>query len=383
MVRTPELRVTLVGHYPPPYGGVATLLVDMEAALAAAGCTLSVFNLSGGRASGERVRNFDRGNRVRQVLELRRAFASEDADVFHCVSASYRSFWMAALCLALAKAARKRMVLSFVGGAFPAFLRSLDPIRAVLARAVLARADALIPCSGDIAAVLEEFAPGRVGPVVTNAFRAVAAPAGPLPAEVLHFVRGHEPVVCTTAGPAPEYGLLGALDAVARLRGKHPRIGFVLVLTRYGNAEHEREVSARIGTLGLRDHVLVTRDLPDFLALLGAADAFLRSTLVDGDSMSVREALAVGVPVAASDTPFRPEGVVLFRRGDAEDMARALEECLEVKREAGGGAAAGRVPSAPGPRGRGAGASDETGTNLATLLSVYRTVVESGPRRGR
>jgi hypothetical protein len=51
------------------------------------------------------------------------------------------------------------------------------------------------------------------------------------------------------------------------------------------------------------------------LALMSACDVFLRPTLEDGDSISVREALALGVPVVASRVGARPAGAILFRPG--------------------------------------------------------------------
>ena len=47
------LRVTLIGHYPPPYGGVATLMAQMEAALTKAGAAVEIMNLGHGRPEGE------------------------------------------------------------------------------------------------------------------------------------------------------------------------------------------------------------------------------------------------------------------------------------------------------------------------------------------
>ena len=43
----------------------------------------------------------------------------------------------------------------------------------------------------------------------------------------------------------------------------------------------------------------------------------------------MREALALGIPVVASDTDFRPEGVMLFRRGDVDDLAAVLARALQ------------------------------------------------------
>ena len=95
-------RVTLIGHYPPPYGGVATLMAQMEKALTAAGLPVTVWNLGHGSPEGDDVVDFDDSNRVREVWQLWRAFAGSGGAVFHVLSSSYRSFWMASVCLVLA-----------------------------------------------------------------------------------------------------------------------------------------------------------------------------------------------------------------------------------------------------------------------------------------
>jgi glycosyltransferase involved in cell wall biosynthesis len=81
----------------------------------------------------------------------------------------------------------------------------------------------------------------------------------------------------------------------------------------------------------------VTGELPHEVALgvMRRANLFVRPTYFDGDASSVREALAMGVPVVASDTDHRPAGVLLFRRGDARDLADKIALALANGR--GGG----------------------------------------------
>lgn len=62
----------------------------------------------------------------------------------------------------------------------------------------------------------------------------------------------------------------------------------------------------------------------DFPALLYLSSALIRATRSDGDSLSVREALSLGVPVLASDCVCRPEGCRLFKSGDAKDLAMQI-----------------------------------------------------------
>jgi glycosyltransferase involved in cell wall biosynthesis len=71
---------------------------------------------------------------------------------------------------------------------------------------------------------------------------------------------------------------------------------------------------------------------PDFSDLIKRADVFVRATRSDGDSLSVRECLAFGTPVVASDCVKRPEGVLLFRCNDENDLAEKLTMALRYGR---------------------------------------------------
>ncbi len=352
-----SLKVTLIGHYPPPFGGVASLMLQMESALCGAGCRVTVWNLGHGRPAGERVLTLARKNRVAELFLILRAFIRSDDDVFHYVSASYRSFWLGAVCVLLGGVCRRKVVMSFVGGAFRKFVGSLGPARRAVVRRALRSSAALIACNPEIEESLLEIVPDRPVARITNSFPLARGAVVPFPPAVERFLAEHSPVVCSTGAAAPEYGFEGAFEAVRSLAaGAFPRIGLVVVLTRYGTPEHEAALSGAAASDGLRGRVLMTRDLPDFTALLAKSDAFLRSTLVDGDSMSVREALSLGVPAVASDTPFRPEGTMLFRKGDAADMAARLTGALASGR---------RDPAA---------AIEESAKNLRALVDVYSAV---------
>jgi len=92
------------------------------------------------------------------------------------------------------------------------------------------------------------------------------------------------------------------------------------------------------------------------LGVLASADVFVRPTRADGDALSVREALALGCRVVASDAARRPMGTVMFPVGDADALAEILVTTLAAP------------PPAP---------SAEDG--LESLLQIYRRVEERTP----
>jgi glycosyltransferase involved in cell wall biosynthesis len=55
----------------------------------------------------------------------------------------------------------------------------------------------------------------------------------------------------------------------------------------------------------------------------------VRPTFCDGDSISVREAISLGVPVVGSNVGTRPADTLLFEVGDIDGLVRQVENVLE------------------------------------------------------
>ena len=110
--------------------------------------------------------------------------------------------------------------------------------------------------------------------------------------------------------------------------------------------------------LGDRFHLAVGEPA---LPIIAQSSVFLRPTISDGDSIAVREALALGVPVVASDAAPRPPGTILYAVEDVDDLVAKLL-----------GAPGSAVP--PPRRG-----DDDA---VAHVLDLYDAVLRSQARRG-
>jgi glycosyltransferase involved in cell wall biosynthesis len=64
------------------------------------------------------------------------------------------------------------------------------------------------------------------------------------------------------------------------------------------------------------------------LRAIAQSDVVLRTTLYDGDSVSVREALAFGTPVVATDNGMRPAGVRLIPPREPAKLVEAIGAVL-------------------------------------------------------
>src|SRR5690606_30076837 len=126
--------------------------------------------------------------------------------------------------------------------------------------------------------------------------------------------RRFDPLLVAALAPGTQYGEDVLLEGLRLLASRRPASGCIV----YGPGTEAPAFAERVGRLGLTDRILPLGEIEqrDSLAVMRLGDAFVRPTRADGDSISVREALGLGVRVVASDVGNRPAGVALFRAAD-------------------------------------------------------------------
>jgi glycosyltransferase involved in cell wall biosynthesis len=157
-------------------------------------------------------------------------------------------------------------------------------------------------------------------------------------AELQAWIGRHRPLFSTVLFFRPEYGFSLLVAGLARLSRIYPAFGCMVM----GRGEQRAEAEKLVREAGLEENILLLGDVDHdaCLALMSDCDVFLRPTLEDGDSISVREALSLGVPVVASRVGARPAGAILFQSGDVEDMLAKLELAMVMGVTMGGQARA-------------------------------------------
>jgi glycosyltransferase involved in cell wall biosynthesis len=139
-------------------------------------------------------------------------------------------------------------------------------------------------------------------------------------------------VVVTVGRQEFQKGHRYLLEAVEMLRASRPRLR-VLVAGRQGNASAELEAMHRVSSLGPTVQFIGHRE--DVPSLLAAADVFVFPSLYEGFGGSLVEAMALGLPIVASDVPAIREVVeegrnaLLVNRADPDALARAIADLLE------------------------------------------------------
>lgn len=115
------------------------------------------------------------------------------------------------------------------------------------------------------------------------------------------------PVLVTVGRQEFPKGHLNLLHAMAAVRRRAPT-AIVLVAGREGHASTELRATHR--DLGLGDAVRLLGHRDDIPELLAAADLFVFPSLFEGGAGAVIEAMALGLPIVASDIPALREVLV-------------------------------------------------------------------------
>jgi glycosyltransferase involved in cell wall biosynthesis len=356
------LDLLILGPVPPPLGGISVHISRVVPLLQDAGLNVQVLNHFESMEATFVVGTLRR-NPLRYYFLPRRI----PARILHY----HHSHWSQLLAVALGKTrSRSRYIVTVHGEDLPTLLRSRIPWLGRVTRWALRRFDVLIVVNDKIRQTIEaEFVDRPIE--VLPAFLADHAAethyepslekflsSGPgliLPAFRVRFMPDGRDV----------YGFDTAVEAFTVVAKGRPSLHLALFVaeqpkgrkpTRYLN-----DLIRRLERVGLRDRTKVVFGVP--LTPAFRHDVVLvRPSRMDGDALSIREALDIGVPVVASDAVERPSGVVTFATDNVVDFARKLEDVLDRRSDL-------RDPEhRSGDGARGPGDADF----LATLIRIYR-----------
>lgn len=311
-----------LGPYSGPHGGVRTNLLAIRRALLDRGISCATINLTRvTNAGGEDV------HYPRNAFEVFSLLMRQRADVMHLHLGGMltrRELALAALCCLIP---RCKTVLTFHSGGYPHSAQGKRAHRWTLRGAIFRRFDAVIAVNAALEQMFERFGvpPERIHLIPPYS---VDAPSGraPLPQALERFFERHSPVLLSVGQLEAEYDVPLQLRVFPRIRERFPNAGLMII-----GEGSLRETLAR----DVREHpcaqdILLCGDV-DHQATLQAirrAAVLLRTTLYDGDSIAVREALHFGTPVVASDNGMRPQGVHSIAVSDGGQLYAAIKTVL-------------------------------------------------------
>ncbi len=356
--------VLIVGPLPPPYGGVATHVQQLSELLGAAGLRVGVLNHFRSR-NGQALATLNR-NPLRYLVALAR-FKSRVVHYHH-------SRWSTLVAVAATRRFRKgsRYVMTLHGQELTRYVRSRRPFVARLTRWALDRFDEIVAVSEEVASGLEPQARAAKVSVIPAYLGGYVARGLALEQEEEAFLAGGAPTLVVSASQirfAPDggdiYGLDLAVSAFVRLAPAYEDLRLGLFIARAPRSRRGRQYVRRLED-ELRSKEAASR--ARFFIDRPLAPAFrypivlVRPSRSDGDAVSIREALAAGSPVLASDVVRRPEGTHLFAAENPRELVAELKPLID-------GAQRAQRANGPGP-------SDAKGL-LGPLAPVYDRQLEA------
>lgn len=344
------MRVLLLGPYPPPHGGVQTNLVAIRAFLLKQGISCSVINITRHRKPDANEVYYPKG--PAEVIQL---LARLQYDLLHLHIGGMLTHRLLTLSLICARWPGKKSVMTFHSGGFPSTPEGQALGPSSFAGLVLRSFDGIIGVNHEIIRFLERLKVRPERARLISPFAFLGEDGARLPPALENFFAFHDPVLTSVGLLEPEYDLALQIDALTPIRQKFPRAGLLMI----GSGSLESSLRERIAASPSAAHILLPGDVPhrSTIEAMKRSRVMLRTTLYDGDALSVREALQLGTPVIASDNGMRPAGVHLIAKSNLTALVGAIE--VELRQAAS--------PRATSPADEG---------NMQAVLDFYRDLLD-------
>ncbi|HEV7375602.1 MAG TPA: glycosyltransferase family 4 protein [Pyrinomonadaceae bacterium] len=314
------MRILQIGPYAPPHGGVQANLAAIRAALMKRGipCAVMVITRSVPNATDQDI--YRPSNAFQSLWLLMRLRYG----IIHLHMGGMLTMRLVFLTLFCSLMPRSKSVLTFHSGGYPRTPAGRSARARTLRGFVFRRLDRIIAVNEEIAEMFKKFgvAPARIRIISPHV---ITDPPHDtlLPETFSNFRQGHEPLLITVSGLEEAYDQPTQVEALGLVRERFPQAGLVIV----GSGSLEQKISEVIESKSYASHILLCGDVAHAatLRMMAESDLFLRTTLYDGDSISVREAMYLGTPVIATNNATRPDGVELVPPSDPHALQQAIE----------------------------------------------------------
>ena len=323
------LQILQLGPYPPPVGGISRNILAIRGEVRGRGhCCLIAATSRSTSVSNERE-----VYHPRSAVGLLKLLASLSFDVVHLHIGGDVSKRVLMMAIAVAFFGRGRCVLTLHSGAYPQTAEGKNASPKSVRGRVFRRFSRIIAVNDKIADVFRRYgvADDRIKVILPYSLSRPDETVA-VPDALAEFCKEHSPLIVAVGGLERDYDPLFQIAAMKAVLNEFPDAGLMII----GDGSMRGEVETSAANSGFSDNILLTGNVDHAITLhlINDADILLRTTLFDGDAISVREALFFGTPVIATDNGMRPEGVHLIGVGDKMAFAEAVKTCVSTGKTA-------------------------------------------------
>lgn len=328
------MRIAVVGPYPPPNGGISIHIKRMKKYLEKNNIDVSVYS--------ENKNTWKGSDGIYNIKSYRRfifkiPFIKADILHFHTIDIRVR------ILLGFYKLLNKKIVLTIHGES--AFLQMKNSNRIIKGMLVfsLNKIDKIVCVNPRTIKDLCDFKvekgkiiciPAYISPVEEDySYERI-------PCEVWSFISQSDFLITSNGSirlhnDRDLYGFDMMLELIQMLKLKFNNVKMLISLLgveEQNNIEKDYydKIKRKIIKYGLQNDVYIfeVKDT-EFYPILKKSQLFIRPTSIDGYGVSIAEALQLRVPSIASDVCRRPEGTILFKNRDNEDLYNKTLKVIE------------------------------------------------------
>ncbi|MFB3926345.1 MAG: glycosyltransferase family 4 protein [Syntrophales bacterium] len=314
------MKILLVGAYPPPHGGVEVHVRHLEKYLLSRGHDCFVMNM--GKNKELAAANLSSPKYALQAAFL--LFRMRDR-LCHLHFGGTLHIRLILLTLFSNFVFQGRCVLTIHSGGLPQWGTPKGITRRTLMRTAFSGCGAVICVNREIKEYFMDLGinTAKLHIISPFAFSGIKV-ENSIPSRIKDFMKKKSTLLCSVGGLEPEYGVEFLIGAFKKYLRHRPDSALVII----GCGSLEKEIRTFIRNSSLQENVLLTGDLGhrQTLAVMSSSHCFIRPSFFDGDCISLREAIHIGIPAIASDNGMRPEGTILFPIGDEDKL---LERMLQ------------------------------------------------------
>ncbi len=305
------MHVLQLGPYPPPEGGINRNMLAIRDELLKAGHRCSIIATS--RSS--KIIDEPDVYHPNSPFALIRLLFTIDYDILHLHVGGVVTSRVLALIFVCSLFRRGRNVLSFHSGGYTETNEGKAARRMTVRGYIFRRFARIVVVNPLLADVFERYGlPTENVRVIYPFVHKLPDKNVEVPAKLAEFARRSKPFLLTVGLLEDEYDLFMQIDAMENVLEQFPEAGLMIV----GSGSLHDRLAAAIAGKPYAEKILLAGDVEHAvtLHLINNSDILLRTTVFDGDAISVREALFLDTPVIATDNKMRPDGVHLIPISD-------------------------------------------------------------------
>ncbi|MCK5604519.1 glycosyltransferase family 4 protein [Candidatus Pacearchaeota archaeon] len=320
------MKIMLVGPYPPPYGGISVHIKRLKYYLVKKGHQCFVCNYGDiSNANGDDIFSI---TSIKKIWKKKGNFFWETKRVnpeiihiHHCGS----GFFLEMRLIFLWKIMGKRIFITFHGGSLPKFISKAGRKDLMGLKLLVKMAEKIIHVNEKQRKALLDI----IGRTKQNKLNIVSPFLPPInddkqriefSSEVMKFYETKKEIITIIGGWRSYHKFECAVETLLLLLNDYCDVAMVFLLSSGGDIEYKKMILDLIKRAKIGNNILILEDVKNVAIYLKKSNIFMRTSSIDGNSVSILEALWFGISVIASDAVKRPEGVILFKDGEAKDL---------------------------------------------------------------